>query len=171
MPAGRKSLKGPDEPSLALFVPLSKMATLPIDATPATADAASVKEQDSTIGSEEQAGAAPIRNVSRFTRIYRSPLFNVILVGLISFTQPGIWNALNSESAPSSTDKRHRSWRRARAVPRQWRQLAHLRSNGVRLLDLCRACKQDWSEKGRHHRYAGLCTILGGLVCQQSVRD
>ncbi|KAF7557308.1 hypothetical protein G7Z17_g839 [Cylindrodendrum hubeiense] len=37
--------------------------------------------------------------VSRFTRWYRSPLFNVILVGLISFTQPGIWNALNSTGA------------------------------------------------------------------------
>lgn len=34
--------------------------------------------------------------VSTFTRWYRSPLFNVILVGLISFTQPGIWNALNT---------------------------------------------------------------------------
>lgn len=34
--------------------------------------------------------------VSKFTRAFRSPLFNVILVGLISFTQPGIWNALNS---------------------------------------------------------------------------
>ena len=34
--------------------------------------------------------------VSKFTRVFRSPLFNVILVGLISFTQPGIWNALNS---------------------------------------------------------------------------
>jgi len=38
--------------------------------------------------------------VSKFTRWYRSPLFNVIIVGLISFTQPGIWNALNS-SFPS----------------------------------------------------------------------
>ena len=35
--------------------------------------------------------------VSKFTRVYRSPLFNVIIVGLISFTQPGIWNALNSQ--------------------------------------------------------------------------
>lgn len=35
--------------------------------------------------------------LSKFTRWYRSPLFNVILVGLISFTQPGIWNALNSK--------------------------------------------------------------------------
>jgi len=34
--------------------------------------------------------------VSRFTRWFRSPLFNVIVVGMISFTQPGIWNALNS---------------------------------------------------------------------------
>jgi MFS family permease len=34
--------------------------------------------------------------ISKFTQWYRSPLFNVIVVGLISFTQPGIWNALNS---------------------------------------------------------------------------
>ncbi|KAK7699757.1 hypothetical protein SLS64_011369 [Diaporthe eres] len=37
--------------------------------------------------------------VSRFTRWFRSPLFNVILVGMISFTQPGIWNALNNTGA------------------------------------------------------------------------
>ncbi|KAG7102645.1 hypothetical protein HYQ44_020405 [Verticillium longisporum] len=37
-----------------------------------------------------------VKPVSRFTRWYRSPLFNVIIVGLISFTQPGIWNALNT---------------------------------------------------------------------------
>lgn len=39
------------------------------------------------------------KSVSRFTRWYRSPLFNVIVVGLISFTQPGIWNALNNTGA------------------------------------------------------------------------
>lgn len=48
----------------------------------------------------ESSGAHPDerapKQVSRFTRWYRSPLFNVIVVGLISFTQPGIWNALNS---------------------------------------------------------------------------
>lgn len=38
-----------------------------------------------------------VKTVSRFTRWYRSPLFNVIVVGMISFTQPGIWNALNSK--------------------------------------------------------------------------
>ena len=38
-----------------------------------------------------------LKPVSRFARLYRSPLFNVIVVGLISFTQPGIWNALNSK--------------------------------------------------------------------------
>jgi hypothetical protein len=42
---------------------------------------------------------ASLRPVSRFTRWYRSPLFNVIIVGLISFTQPGIWNALNNTGA------------------------------------------------------------------------
>ncbi|KAJ4344215.1 hypothetical protein N0V95_006255 [Ascochyta clinopodiicola] len=39
------------------------------------------------------------KSISRFTRWYRSPLFNVIIVGLISFTQPGIWNALNNVGA------------------------------------------------------------------------
>lgn len=34
---------------------------------------------------------------SRFSTYYRSTLCNVILVGLISFTQPGIWSALNSQ--------------------------------------------------------------------------
>jgi hypothetical protein len=37
--------------------------------------------------------------VSKFTMWYRSPLFNVIIVGLISCTQPGIWNALNNTGA------------------------------------------------------------------------
>ncbi|RSL73863.1 hypothetical protein CEP54_000254 [Fusarium duplospermum] len=50
-------------------------------------------EQNVT-SSEEQ-----VKPVSRFTRWYRSPLFNVIIVGLISFTQPGIWNALNNTGA------------------------------------------------------------------------
>lgn len=44
----------------------------------------------------EEFGA--VKPVSKFTRWYRSPLFNIVVVGLISFTQPGIWNALNSEN-------------------------------------------------------------------------
>ncbi|RDW77598.1 hypothetical protein BP6252_05651 [Coleophoma cylindrospora] len=39
------------------------------------------------------------KSFSRFSRWFRSPLFNVIIVGLISFTQPGIWNALNNTGA------------------------------------------------------------------------
>ncbi|KAF2277306.1 MFS general substrate transporter [Westerdykella ornata] len=49
--------------------------------------------------SEVQAGETVFKPVSRLTRWYRSPLFNVIMVGLISFTQPGIWNALNNTGA------------------------------------------------------------------------
>lgn len=48
--------------------------------------------------SSNEVYAAP-KPVSRFTKWYRSPLFNVIIVGLISFTQPGIWNALNNTGA------------------------------------------------------------------------
>lgn len=40
------------------------------------------------------------KSLPRVTRWYRSALFNVIIVGLISFTQPGIWNALNSAPYP-----------------------------------------------------------------------
>ncbi|KAH0428837.1 hypothetical protein CcaCcLH18_08824 [Colletotrichum camelliae] len=50
-------------------------------------------------GEHEIQDVQPTKPMSRFTRWYRSPLFNVILVGLISFTQPGIWNALNSTGA------------------------------------------------------------------------
>jgi hypothetical protein len=74
----------------------------------APVDDVSVKGSTIAAGNEdEKAGETagdegqPVRHVSRFTRVYRSPLFNVILVGLISFTQPGIWNALNSESTSS----------------------------------------------------------------------
>lgn len=58
------------------------------------------QEKDLSLSEAGQApgDAAPTKPVSRFTRGFRSPLFNVILVGLISFTQPGIWNALNSMS-------------------------------------------------------------------------
>jgi len=50
-----------------------------------------------TTQQEDEVVAHYQKPVSKFTRVYRSPLFNVIIVGLISFTQPGIWNALNSE--------------------------------------------------------------------------
>ena len=63
-------------------------------ASNAVIDSGSDKDQPKDVVAqnvEEQS-----KPVSRFTRWYRSPLFNVIIVGLISFTQPGIWNALNS---------------------------------------------------------------------------
>jgi hypothetical protein len=49
---------------------------------------------------DESLGEQP-KPLRGFARIYRSPIFNVVLVGLISFTQPGIWNALNSKDPPS----------------------------------------------------------------------
>lgn len=39
---------------------------------------------------------------SKLARWYRSTLFNVIVAGMISFTQPGIWNALISKFLPGS---------------------------------------------------------------------
>lgn len=54
-----------------------------------------VKTADPEVNSEQ-----PVQKpLSLFTRVYRSALFNVIIVGLISFTQPGIWNALNNTGA------------------------------------------------------------------------
>ena len=47
--------------------------------------------------SSDQAQQHPLPR-SKFARAYRSTFFNVIIAGLISFTQPGIWNALNSQS-------------------------------------------------------------------------
>ncbi|KAL1651405.1 hypothetical protein SLS58_000745 [Diplodia intermedia] len=56
----------------------------------------SAKQVEPEVGAIEETTSKP---VSRLTRWYRSPLFNVIVVGLISFTQPGIWNALNNTGA------------------------------------------------------------------------
>ncbi|KAL4786421.1 major facilitator superfamily domain-containing protein [Aspergillus varians] len=48
----------------------------------------------------EQSTDQPVQKpLSRLTRWYRSALFNIIIVGLISFTQAGIWNALNNTGA------------------------------------------------------------------------
>lgn len=66
---------------------------------------ASSSAQDITPGDVPEEGVAPNKPVSRFTRWYRSPLFSVILAGLISFTQPGIWNALNSERSGNECKK------------------------------------------------------------------
>lgn len=57
------------------------------------------KRVDTDGSALEVAGEQNNKPVSRLTRWYRSPLFNVIIVGLISFTQPGIWNALNNTGA------------------------------------------------------------------------
>ncbi|PGG97794.1 hypothetical protein AJ79_09092 [Helicocarpus griseus UAMH5409] len=57
---------------------------------------AEVKKGDESVAVEE---VPVLKPVSKFTRRFRSPLFNVIIVGLISFTQPGIWNALNYTGA------------------------------------------------------------------------
>lgn len=83
------------------------MATRPESPAPGAGGSSDVSVKDLSVqGDQEKAGEAgtPVRHVSRFTRAYRSPLFNVIIVGLISFTQPGIWNALNSEYYLSKVD-------------------------------------------------------------------
>lgn len=67
------------------------MATTDLDRKP-TLEANLAGESSSEISTQP-------KPVSRFTRWYRSPLFNVIIAGLISFTQPGIWNALNNTGA------------------------------------------------------------------------
>lgn len=36
---------------------------------------------------------------NRFTRVYRSCLFQIVIVGLVSFCEPGIWTALNNLGA------------------------------------------------------------------------
>ncbi|KAK3352731.1 major facilitator superfamily domain-containing protein [Lasiosphaeria hispida] len=59
----------------------------------------SVEHGSSTKQDQELLVEQTVKPVSKFTRWYRSPLFNVIIVGLISFTQPGIWNALNNTGA------------------------------------------------------------------------
>jgi hypothetical protein len=39
-----------------------------------------------------QSGIVPVKNT--LYTFYRSTLFNAIIIGLVSFTQPGIWSAL-----------------------------------------------------------------------------
>lgn len=66
-----------------------------------------VKDASLTVEQNLSSSDDQVKPVSRFTRWYRSPLFNVIIVGLISFTQPGIWNALNSKGLKPSHTRKH----------------------------------------------------------------
>ena len=65
-------------------------------------------KQDNALEDGAVEEIAHTKPVSRAVRLYRSPLFNVILVGLISFTQPGIWNALNSMSTEKDIETSRR---------------------------------------------------------------
>jgi hypothetical protein len=127
----------------------------------------------------EHAGETHTKPISRFTRWYRSPLFNVIIVGLISFTQPGIWNALNSKLASSYsplptlqylTIARCRCRGPTRALSCQWCQLFNLRHHGLRLFFLRHSRQQDRSQNRLDPRYSRLRTIQRQPLCQQSLR-
>lgn len=38
-------------------------------------------------------------SLGRFSKIYRSSLFQIVIVGLVAFCEPGIWTALNNLGA------------------------------------------------------------------------
>ena len=69
----------------------------------------------------------------RVHRFYRGTLFQAIIIGLVSFTQPGIWTALNSKESHKlfhcilTNILRSRWWRRSKSYLRQSVQCHHLR--------------------------------------------
>jgi hypothetical protein len=38
-------------------------------------------------------------SIGRFSTLYRSTLFQIVVVGLVAFCEPGIWTALNNLGA------------------------------------------------------------------------
>ncbi|RFU23713.1 hypothetical protein B7463_g12625, partial [Scytalidium lignicola] len=56
-------------------------------------------EQEKSVVDAVTPKGSTVQHVSRFQRAFRSTLFQVIIVGLVSFMNPGIWNALNSLGA------------------------------------------------------------------------
>lgn len=38
-------------------------------------------------------------SLGRFSTLYRSTLFQIVIVGLVAFCEPGIWTALNNLGA------------------------------------------------------------------------
>lgn len=51
-----------------------------------------------TQSSRKNANGTVRRPRNRLHAFYRGTLFNAIIIGLVSFTQPGIWGALSSNS-------------------------------------------------------------------------
>ncbi len=132
-------------------------------------------DEDSS-GHEVYASQKP---VSKFTRWYRSPLFNVIIVGLISFTQPGIWNALNNTGAGGQQEPYLVNGANSLTfglvisnLPCRKRTASLTRSqqdHGLWMSVVRHSRLQIWPEKYLNYWYTGVCTIFGFSVCQQSL--
>lgn len=50
-----------------------------------------------TVEQQQPTAADSAHTISAFQRFYRGTLYQAIVLGLVSFTQPGIWDALNSK--------------------------------------------------------------------------
>lgn len=155
--------------------PISKfpIAVMGVDQDPKLAVAAASDDSD------HEVYTAP-RPVSRFTRWFRSPLFNVIIVGLISFTQPGIWNALNNTGASGQQEPYLVNGANSLTFGCVFHSLGlamecslltkcSKQADGVRLSAILHFGKQIRTEEDSHHRYPWICPVLSILVCQQSI--
>jgi hypothetical protein len=56
------------------------------------------KDTLTAISPVESLERSPLQNDSLFRRVFHGTLVQVLIVGLVSCMNPGIWNALNSES-------------------------------------------------------------------------
>ena len=45
--------------------------------------------------------------LGRVKTVYRSVLFQIVIVGLVAFCEPGIWTALNNLGAGGNASVRH----------------------------------------------------------------
>jgi hypothetical protein len=114
--------------------------------------------------------------LGRFATLYRSSLFQIVIVGLVAFCEPGIWTALNNLGAGGNAKVSLRtrsqpkiSTRRlthSSAVPQQCRERAHVRSDVRRLLHRRRSQQQAHCQMDVVHRRGFLHAIRSWTVLQ-----
>lgn len=109
--------------------------------------------------------------------VYRSVLFQIVIVGLVAFCEPGIWTALNNLGAGGNASVGTIKQKLVAvahieiAIPQQCCKCAHLRAHVCRLLHRRRHLQQDHSEVDAGHRRRFLHALCCRLVLQQQIRQ
>jgi hypothetical protein len=120
-------------------------------------------------------------SLGRFATLYRSTLFQIVIVGLVAFCEPGIWTALNNLGAGGNAkvslrkESAHKSFTSQltprSAISQQCRECTHVRLDVCWLFHRRRSQQQAHCQMDIVHRRGFLHTLRGRSLLQQPIRE